>query len=175
MAQDQFLIIILDFGSQYTQLIARRVREQGVYCEIHTLDVSYDEVMGYNPQGIVLSGGPESVTSEESLRAPDFVFTLGIPVLGICYGMQTMAQQLGGKVAAAEKNEFGHAEIIIAGESILFHGLAELDGQDSMPVWMSHGDQVVSVPRGFNVLARTETCPIAACLLYTSPSPRDRG
>ncbi|MGB1343146.1 MAG: glutamine-hydrolyzing GMP synthase [Pseudomonadales bacterium] len=155
-------ILILDFGSQYTQLIARRVREQGVYCEIHAIDVSYDEVMDFNPQGIVLSGGPESVTAEETLRAPDFVFTLGIPVLGICYGMQTMAQQLGGQVAAAEKHEFGHAEVIIHGESILFDGLESLDEQDAMPVWMSHGDQVVSVPEGFDVLARTETCPIAA-------------
>ncbi|MCH1579226.1 MAG: glutamine-hydrolyzing GMP synthase, partial [Luminiphilus sp.] len=146
----------------YTQLIARRVREQGVYCEIHAIDVSYDEVMEFNPQGIVLSGGPESVTAEETLRAPDFVFTLGIPVLGICYGMQTMAQQLGGQVAAAEKHEFGHAEVIIHGESILFDGLESLDEQGAMPVWMSHGDQVVSVPEGFDVLARTETCPIAA-------------
>jgi GMP synthase (glutamine-hydrolysing) len=155
-------ILILDFGSQYTQLIARRVREQGVYCEIHAIDVSYDEVMDFNPQGIVLSGGPESVTAEETLRAPGFVFTLGIPVLGICYGMQTMAQQLGGQVAAAEKHEFGHAEVTIHGESILFDGLESLDEQGAMPVWMSHGDQVVSVPEGFDVLARTETCPIAA-------------
>ena len=106
-------ILILDFGSQYTQLIARRVRERGIYCEIHAIDVSYDEVMDLSPRGIILSGGPESVTAEEGLRAPDFVFTSGIPVLGICYGMQTMAQQLGGRVSADEKHEFGHAEIII--------------------------------------------------------------
>ena len=104
-------ILILDFGSQYTQLIARRVREAGVYCEIHPSDVDDDDITSFRPNGIILSGGPESVTAAETLTAPDTVFTIGVPVLGICYGMQTMAAQLGGKVASSDHREFGYAQV----------------------------------------------------------------
>src|ERR1700689_241028 len=107
-------ILILDFGAQYTQLIARRVREFGVYCEIHPWDITDDEVRAFKPRGVILSGGPESVTDAQPPKAPDVVFTLGVPVLGICYGMQTMAQQLGGRVAAGEAREFGYAEVALS-------------------------------------------------------------
>ncbi len=107
-------ILILDFGSQYTQLIARRVRELGVYCEIHPISITEDSVKALSPRGVILSGGPESVTAQDTLAAPSFIFELGLPVLGICYGMQTMAQQLGGRVEAAEKHEFGHARGYLA-------------------------------------------------------------
>src|SRR6186713_2982866 len=112
-------ILILDFGAQYTQLIARRVREFGVYCEIHPWDISDEEVRAFNPRGIILSGGPESVTDAEPPRAPGSVFTLGVPVLGICYGMQTMAKQLGGHVAGSTEREFGYAEVTVKADSKL--------------------------------------------------------
>src|SRR5882724_12591721 len=112
-------ILILDFGAQYTQLIARRVRELGVYCEIHPWDISDDEVRAFKPRGVILSGGPESVTDAQPPKAPQSVFTLGVPVLGICYGMQTMAQQLGGRVAASTEREFGYAEVTVQGGSKL--------------------------------------------------------
>src|SRR6266702_2794276 len=158
-------ILILDFGAQYTQLIARRVRELGVYCEIHPWDISDDEVRAFKPRGVILSGGPESVTEAQSPKAPPSVFTLGVPVLGICYGMQTMAQQLGGRVAASTEREFGYAEVKVKGASKLLddiedrrdsHGCAVLD------VWMSHGDRVAALPDGFVATAATESIPYAA-------------
>jgi len=155
-------ILILDFGSQYTQLIARRVRELGVYCEIQSIFVTEEDVKAFAPKGIILSGGPESVTAEQTLKAPDFIFRMGLPVLGICYGMQTMAQQLGGQVAPAAKHEFGHAKVSIDQSSILFKDLRATGIEQDLDVWMSHGDQVVTVPPGFSVLGYTATCPVAA-------------
>src|ERR1700716_1363062 len=158
-------ILILDFGAQYTQLIARRVRELGVYCEIHPWDIPDDEVRAFKPRGVILSGGPESVTDAQPPKAPQSVFTLGVPVLGICYGMQTMAQQLGGRVAASTEREFGYAEVTIKGASKLLDDLE--DRRDSsgcavLDVWMSHGDRVAALPEGFVVTAATESIPYAA-------------
>ena len=158
-------ILILDFGSQVTQLIARRVREQQVYCELHPFDVSDDFIRKFNPQGIILSGGPNSVYEAEEWRAPQVVFELGVPVLGICYGMQTMAQQLGGLVESSGKREFGYAEIRARGHSELFRGVqdrASDAGHGLLDVWMSHGDKVTQLPAGFKVIASNEACPIAA-------------
>ncbi len=158
-------ILILDFGSQVTQLIARRVREQQVYCELHPYDVSEDFVREFNPNGIILSGGPNSVYEAEEWRAPQVVFELGVPVLGICYGMQTMAQQLGGKVESSGKREFGYAEIKAQGESSLFRSIQDRvaqDGSTYLDVWMSHGDKVTEMPSGFKVIAGNDSCPIAA-------------
>ncbi len=157
-------ILILDFGSQYTQLIARRVREIGVYSEIRAFDMSDEEIREYNPQGIILAGGPESVTAGQSPRAPELVFTLGVPVLGICYGMQTMAEQLGGKVEGSNLREFGYAQVAVQGQSALFKDIKDHvnhDGQGLLDVWMSHGDKVVKMPEGFEVMASTGSCPIA--------------
>ncbi|MBL8415646.1 MAG: glutamine-hydrolyzing GMP synthase [Propionivibrio sp.] len=158
-------ILILDFGSQVTQLIARRVREQQVYCELHPFDVSEDFIRKFNPQGIILSGGPNSVYEAEEWRAPQVVFELGVPVLGICYGMQTMAQQLGGLVESSGKREFGYAEIRARGHSELFRGVQDRTndaGHGLLDVWMSHGDKVTQLPAGFKVIASNEACPIAA-------------
>ena len=158
-------ILILDFGSQVTQLIARRVREQQVYCELHPYDVSEDFVREFNPNGIILSGGPNSVYEAEEWRAPQVVFELGVPVLGICYGMQTMAQQLGGKVESSGKREFGYAEIKAQGDSSLFRSIQDRvaqDGSTCLDVWMSHGDKVTEMPAGFKVIAGNDSCPIAA-------------
>jgi GMP synthase (glutamine-hydrolysing) len=158
-------ILILDFGAQYAQLIARRVREAGVYCELHPWDVSDDFVRAFAPRGIILSGGPESVTVAPAPRAPLSVFRLGVPVLGICYGMQTMAQQLGGQVAAAGVREFGHAVIRARGHSPLFLDIQDrsnADGHGLLDVWMSHGDQVTLLPDGFGVIGSNEATPIAA-------------
>ena len=152
-------IIILDFGSQYTQLIARRVRELGVYCEIHPHTLTDAALKALTPAGIILSGGPESVTEQYTPRAPDSVFTLGCPVLGICYGMQTMAVQLGGKVVAGAKREFGYAAVRLVNTANLFQPLMD---HAVLDVWMSHGDQVASVPPGFSVIADTDNCPVAA-------------
>ena len=157
-------ILILDFGSQYTQLIARRVREQQVYCELHQNDVSEAFIREFNPQGIILSGGPNSVYEDETPRAPDVVFQLGVPVLGICYGMQTMAAQLGGKVEGAKKREFGYAEIRARGHSTLLDNIQDsvnAEGQSVLDVWMSHGDKVTEMPAGFSVIASNESTPIA--------------
>ncbi|WP_155487232.1 glutamine-hydrolyzing GMP synthase, partial [Vibrio harveyi] len=137
-------ILILDFGSQYTQLVARRVREIGVYCELWSWDVEEADIREFNPDGIILSGGPESVTEDNSPRAPQYVFDSGVPVLGVCYGMQTMAEQLGGKVAGSTEREFGYAQVKVSGESALFKDL-EL----TQDVWMSHGDKVVEIPADF--------------------------
>jgi GMP synthase (glutamine-hydrolysing) len=157
-------ILILDFGSQYTQLIARRVREQQVYCELHSHDVSDEFIREFNPAGIILSGGPNSVYEDETPRAPDAVFQLGVPVFGICYGMQTMAAQLGGKVENAHKREFGYAEIRARGHSALFNGVEDrtnTEGHGLLDVWMSHGDKVTELPAGFKIIASNDSTPIA--------------
>ena len=157
-------ILILDFGSQYTQLIARRVREQQVYCELHPNDVSDEFVRDFAPKGIILSGGPNSVYEDETPRAPDIVFQLGVPVLGICYGMQTMAAQLGGKVEGAKKREFGYAEVRARGHSKLLEGIQDSvndEGHGLLDVWMSHGDKVTELPAGFQVVASNAATPIA--------------
>ncbi|WP_168014674.1 glutamine-hydrolyzing GMP synthase [Halomonas salinarum] len=159
-------ILILDFGSQYTQLIARRVREIGVYSEVRAFDITEDEIREYNPNGIILAGGPESVTELGSPRAPQCVFEMGLPVLGICYGMQTMAEQLGGKVAGSNQREFGYAQIRLDAETALFKNISDHIDHDSgkrlLDVWMSHGDKVAEVPDTFTVTASTPSCPIAA-------------
>ncbi|MCZ6499646.1 MAG: glutamine-hydrolyzing GMP synthase, partial [Gammaproteobacteria bacterium] len=161
-------VLILDFGGQYTQLIARRVREAGVYSEIFPWDVGDDEIHKFGPQGIILSGGPESAidNSDESKtpRAPDAVFAYGVPVLGICYGMQTMAEQLGGKVTTAGHSEFGYASVQSVGESRLLRDIEDNSADDGTPlldVWMSHGDRVDELPDGFSVIARTDNAPLA--------------
>ena len=150
-------ILILDFGSQYTQLVARRVREIGVYCELWSWDVEEADIREFNPDGIILSGGPESVTEENSPRAPQYVFDSGVPLLGVCYGMQTMAEQLGGKVAGSNEREFGYAQVKVSGECALFKDL-----EATQDVWMSHGDKVVEIPADFVKVGETDTCPYAA-------------
>jgi len=157
---DQRLLII-DFGAQYTQLIARRVREAGIYCEIQSFDMSDQAIREFNPMGIILSGGPESVTFGNTPRIPDIVFDLGVPILGICYGMQAMAEHLGGRVVSSEKREFGHALLSINPSSDLFHGLRN-NSRHELDVWMSHGDKVVELPANFEVCASTDSAPIAA-------------
>ena len=158
-------ILILDFGSQYTQLIARRIREIGVFSEIRAWDITEQEIREFDPQGIILSGGPESVTGGASApRAPDCVFTMGLPILGICYGMQTMAGQLGGKVDTSDIREFGYAQVKLEGESSLLREIADHtdnNGESLLDVWMSHGDKVVAMPEGFSLMASTPSCPIA--------------
>jgi len=157
-------ILILDFGAQYSQLIARRVREQQVYCELHPYDVSEAFIREFGPVGIILSGGPNSVYEEQAYRAAQAVFELGVPVLGICYGMQTMAAQLGGKVEPAKKREFGYAEIRARGHSQLLGGIQDSVNAEShglLDVWMSHGDKVTELPPGFKVIASNESTPIA--------------
>ncbi|MDP2574767.1 glutamine-hydrolyzing GMP synthase [Vibrio penaeicida] len=150
-------ILILDFGSQYTQLVARRIREIGVYCELWSWDVEEADIREFNPDGIILSGGPESVTEDNSPRAPQYVFDSGVPVLGVCYGMQTMAEQLGGKVSTSDEREFGYAAVEVSGEFSIFKDL-----EATQDVWMSHGDKVVEIPQGFVKAGETETCPYAA-------------
>jgi len=157
-------ILILDFGSQYTQLIARRVREIGVYSEIHPWDMDETAIREFNPKGIILAGGPESVTAGFSPRAPQVVFELGIPVLGICYGMQTMAEQLGGAVQGSNLQEFGYAQVKVHGSSRLLRDVVDHvdhEGGPLLDVWMSHGDKVTTLPERFEVMASTESCPIA--------------
>ncbi len=157
-------ILILDFGAQYTQLIARRVREAGVYCEIYPYDLGAEEVRRFAPRGIILSGGPESVTVAEAPRAPQLVFELGVPVLGICYGQQTMAAQLGGAVESADKREFGYARVRMRGHSRLFRGIRDEvaeGGEEYLHVWMSHGDRVTSLPDGFRVIGSSDGAPFA--------------
>ncbi|MFZ2727245.1 MAG: glutamine-hydrolyzing GMP synthase [Methylococcaceae bacterium] len=157
-------ILILDFGSQYTQLIARRIREIGVYCEIYSCACSDEEIINFKPKGIILSGGPETVTESDTPRAPQAVFDLGVPVLGICYGMQTMTQQLGGIVESSNHREFGYAQVRARGHSKLLQGIEDhlsAEGFGLLDVWMSHGDRVVSVPEGFIMIASSEGAPIA--------------
>ncbi len=157
-------ILILDFGSQVTQLIARRVREAHVYCEIHPQDVSDDFVRAFAPRGIILSGSHASTYEDHQLRAPQAVWTLGVPVLGICYGMQTMAAQLGGRVEWSDQREFGYAEVRARGHTRLLDGIEDLrtaEGHGMLKVWMSHGDKVTELPPGFRLMASTPSCPIA--------------
>ncbi|MDJ0652737.1 MAG: glutamine-hydrolyzing GMP synthase [Xanthomonadales bacterium] len=162
----EYRILILDFGAQYTQLIARRVREIGVYCEIFPYDVDPDHIAEFAPQGIILSGGPESVHSGDTPEAPEVIFELGVPLLGICYGMQTMAAQLGGTVEPADHREFGYAQVTVAAESPLLAALADdaRDGHQMLDVWMSHGDRVMQLPEGFELLASTTAAPIAGMM-----------
>ncbi len=158
-------ILILDFGAQYSQLIARRVREAHVYCELHPYDVDAAFIRRFDPSGIILSGGPASVTEGEAPRAPPIVFDLGVPVLGICYGMQTMAAQLGGAVDQGAKREFGYAEIRARGHSRLLRDIEDRrneQGHGLLDVWMSHGDRVIALPPGFNAIGSNATTPIAA-------------
>jgi GMP synthase (glutamine-hydrolysing) len=158
-------ILILDFGSQVTQLIARRVREAHVYCEVHPCDVSDAFVKDFGTDGVILSGSHASVYEAETDSAPQAVFELGVPVLGICYGMQTMAQQLGGKVEAGHKREFGYAQVRARGHSALFRDIQDAtneEGHGLIDVWMSHGDKVTELPAGFKVIASNDTTPIAA-------------
>lgn len=157
-------ILILDFGSQVTQLIARRVREAHVYCELHSFDISIDDIRAFAPKAIILSGGPNSVY-ESDYQADPALFELGVPVLGICYGMQWMAQTLGGKVESGDTREFGYAQIRARHHSKLLEGLQDSitpAGEGLLDVWMSHGDKVTELPAGFNVIAETPSCPIAA-------------
>jgi GMP synthase (glutamine-hydrolysing) len=157
-------ILILDFGAQYTQLIARRVRECGVYCEIHPWDVGDSFVREFGPAGIILSGGPASAYEGGAPRAPEAVFTHGVPVLGICYGMQTMAAQLGGEVESGRVREFGYAEVRARGHSLLLRDIQDrvnAEGHGLLDVWMSHGDKVTALPPGFKVIAGNAATPIA--------------
>lgn len=157
-------ILILDFGSQYTQLIARRVREAGVYCELYPWDLEADKIRSFSPNGIILSGGPQSVHEEETPRANDLVFELGIPVLGICYGMQTMAAQLGGEVESAAYREYGYAQVRARHHSKLLKDVEDhtsSEGYGLLDVWMSHGDRVNKLPAGFDVICETDNAPFA--------------
>ncbi|SFK92193.1 glutamine-hydrolyzing GMP synthase [Lysobacter sp. cf310] len=156
-------ILILDFGAQYTQLIARRIREIGVYCEIWAWDHDPAEIAAFGAKGIILSGGPESTTEAGAPSAPQQVFDAGLPILGICYGMQTMAKQLGGDTEAADQREFGHAEVQLVAHDRLFDGLKDHPGSPPrLDVWMSHGDHVSKAPDGFVVTAKTDRIPVAA-------------
>ncbi len=158
-------ILILDFGSQYTQLIARRVREMGVYCEIHPFDWAQDKIKAFAPKGIILSGGPESVHVEDAPKIAPIIFTLQIPLLGICYGMQALAEQLGGRVTPSDKREFGHAKLKVIAQSVLLDNLFDShdeDGSELLDVWMSHGDKVTQIPSGFKILALSQHETIAA-------------
>ncbi|HTN75125.1 MAG TPA: glutamine-hydrolyzing GMP synthase, partial [Pirellulaceae bacterium] len=157
-------ILVLDFGSQYAQLIARRVREQNVYCEIVRHDISADQIKARAPQGLILSGGPNSVYEAGAPRCDPRIFDLGVPVLGICYGMQLMCDVLGGKVDSAPSREYGRAKVMVTSHADLFAGVL-----DEMDVWMSHGDQVTRVSDDFVALAKTGTCPIAAVKHKTLP------
>ncbi|WP_176052533.1 glutamine-hydrolyzing GMP synthase [Paraburkholderia caribensis] len=158
-------ILILDFGSQVTQLIARRIREAHVLSEIHPHDVSDEFIREFKPKGIILSGGPNSVTESDTPRAPQAVFEAGVPVLGICYGMQTMAEQLGGKVETGHLREFGYAEVRARNHTNFLDGIQDFatsEGHGMLKVWMSHGDKVLEMPQGFQLMASTDSCPIAA-------------
>ena len=150
-------ILILDFGSQVTQLIARRVRENGVYCEIQPFNIGDEAVRAFAPKAVILSGGPASVTEHASPRAPQAVFGLGVPVMGICYGQQTMCAQLGGEVASSDHREFGKAFVEITGACKLLDGLWPVGSREQ--VWMSHGDRVIRLPPGFKVVGTSEGAP----------------
>jgi GMP synthase (glutamine-hydrolysing) len=157
-------ILILDFGSQYSQLIARRVRDSGVFCEMFPYDIDAQRIHDFGAKGVILSGGPESVHAENSPRINDAVFELGVPVLGICYGMQAMADRFGGKVHASDIHEFGAATINVNGHSKLTNGIEDSVSEDkstTLNVWMSHGDKVIEAPEGFDIVASTPSCPIA--------------
>jgi GMP synthase (glutamine-hydrolysing) len=157
-------ILILDFGSQYTQLIARRVREAGVYCELHPWDMDAEHIRGFGAKGVILSGGPESVHDEATPRADDALFELGVPLLGICYGMQTMAAQLGGRVAPSTYREYGYAQVRARGHSRLLRDIEDHrspEGYGLLDVWMSHGDRVDGLPPGFQAICTTDNAPLA--------------
>lgn len=157
-------LLILDFGSQYTQLIARRVREMGVYCELHPYTIDEDQFTLLAPCGVILSGGPSTVTHDANPRAPKWLFDAGVPILGICYGMQTMAVQLGGEVQSSSIREFGYAELKLHGHSSLFTNIEDRTSQEGeavLDVWMSHGDKVTNLPKGFNIICETANAPIA--------------
>lgn len=157
-------ILILDFGSQYSQLIARRLREIGVYCELWAWDVNEEQIREFNPSGIILSGGPESTTADDSPRAPEYVFTADVPVLGVCYGMQTMAMQLGGCVQGSNEREFGYAQVEVVNECALLRGIEDITsplGKPLLDVWMSHGDKITAIPSDFVTIASTDSCPFA--------------
>ena len=157
-------VLILDFGSQYTQLIARRVREANVYSEIHPFDMDESAIKAFNPKAIILSGGPESVTDSKGVKVSEIIFDLSVPILGICYGMQTMAEQLGGKVSASNLREFGYARVRARGHSCLLREIQDdsnEQGHGLLDVWMSHGDRVDELPQGFKIIASTDNAPIA--------------
>ena len=157
-------ILILDFGSQTTQLIARRVRECGVFCAIYAYDCEDESIRSFNPRGVILSGGPETVTTTDTPRCPEMIFALGVPVLGICYGMQAMVTQLGGRVEGSSRREFGFAQVRARGHSRLLREIedhATPEGFGMLDVWMSHGDKVTEMPPGFSLIANTESAPIA--------------
>ncbi len=157
-------ILVLDFGSQYTQLIARRAREAGVFSEIYPYDIGEDEIRSLSPKGIILSGGPDTVTSGDTPRVPQAVFDLAVPVLGICYGMQAMALQLGGEVESADHHEYGYAQVRARGHSRLLDNIEDHtspEGYGLLDVWMSHGDRVSALPEGFSVIAETDNAPLA--------------
>ena len=157
-------ILIIDFGSQYTQLIARRIREAGVYCELRDPDISDADIIAYSPRGIILSGGPDSTISDAAPNAPKAVFTCGVPVLGICYGMQIMAKQLGGQVESSTHREFGYAQIRAHGHSNLLREIQDhttSEGYGLLDVWMSHGDRVTKLPENFKVIASSESAPFS--------------
>ena len=157
-------ILILDFGSQYTQLIARRIREIGVYCEVEPWDIDAKDVTEFGARAIILSGGPETVTGDDAPVAPNVVFDLGVPVLGICYGMQTMAEQLGGKVISANEHEYGYAQVRAHGHTKFLNEIEDEvtpEGYGMLDVWMSHGDRVDVMPEGFKLMASTPSCPVA--------------
>lgn len=158
-------ILILDFGAQYTQLIARRIREIGVYCEIWAWDHDPEEIATFGAKGIILSGGPESTTQHGAPKAPQQVFDSGLPILGICYGMQTLAAQLGGATEAADAREFGHAEVQLVAHDALLGGLSDHQGEPRIDVWMSHGDHVAKAPPGWTITATTDRIPVAAMAL----------
>lgn len=159
-------ILILDFGSQYTQLIARRIREIGVYCEIYPADVAEDAINSFSPKGIILSGGPESAYTDQSLTAPNFILNGQYPILGICYGMQTLCQQLGGSVSASDNKEFGYTEVRLNnGSSPLLDGI----NQKSLKVWMSHGDSVKTLPNNFDAIASSQDTPFVMMQHQTKP------
>ncbi len=157
-------LLILDFGSQYTQLIARRVREMGVYCELYPYTISQELFNNLHPCGVILSGGPSTVTHQANPRAPEWLFDLGLPILGICYGMQTMAVQLSGEVQSSSIREFGYAELKLHGHSQLFTNIEDRttsEGEALLDVWMSHGDKVTQLPPGFKIICETNNAPIA--------------
>ena len=167
-------ILILDFGAQYTQLIARRVREAKVYCEIHPADVTDAFVRDFGAKGVILSGSHLSAYEAVTEKAPQAVFEAGVPVLGICYGMQTMAQQLGGKVEPGKVREFGYAEVRARGHTRLLDGIEDArspEGHGLLKVWMSHGDKVIDMPPGFSLMASTAACPIG----FAEPAPCTSG
>ncbi len=166
MTQDihQHRILIIDFGSQYTQLIARRVREQGVYCELMNCDSTDQQILDFNPHGIILSGGPETLTRTDTPRISEIIFSLGCPLLGICYGMQAMALQLGGQVNLANKSEYGYAQLCVEDSRDLLAHMEDhvsSQGKPLLDVWMSHGDYVTALPAGFQIIASTDNSPYA--------------